>query len=439
MSAFQARAAEGFRWGRTASLAALAFVLPLSLAASNILWVAALACVAGLWAADPASRVYRRTGLEFPWAVYLAVEVATAALSVRPGHSLGKVSSEILVVLFLLYAQSPSESRRHIGFFLSGAALAGGLGVAQKALGFSWNDFLDLGIRPGWAPGWPPPVLRLFSLWRGRAVGFYSHPVTYAEMLLPALTLALASACAAPALRGQLNRRASAVKFFAVLGGVAASGTRAVWMAVPASLALWAAVRRDRRIAAAAAAVVAAALVAGALSPEFRRRVASVADLKANPSNLIRRGVWLASVKVVLEHPIAGVGIGNLHIPGRALRWGGAAPDSDWTETHNIYLQMAVERGLPGLAVFLWLLACYGRLLWKAAAADRLWNGLFFGFVGLAFAGLTESWTHDSEIMMCFYFLLGSAAAASAALPPQVSRPPAEASLRERIADGSSK
>jgi O-antigen ligase len=80
-----------------------------------------------------------------------------------------------------------------------------------------------------------------------------------------------------------------------------------------------------------------------------------------------------------------------------------------WTETHNIYLQSVVERGLPGLAVFLWLLAVMGRLLWRAARSGPPALGIFFGFVGLLFAGMTESWTNDSEVVMCFYFLAGTA------------------------------
>jgi hypothetical protein len=50
-----------------------------------------------------------------------------------------------------------------------------------------------------------------------------------------------------------------------------------------------------------------------------------------------------------------------------------------------------------------------GRLLWRAARSGPPALGIFFGFVGLLFAGMTESWTNDSEVVMCFYFLAGTA------------------------------
>jgi O-antigen ligase len=79
---------------------------------------------------------------------------------------------------------------------------------------------------------------------------------------------------------------------------------------------------------------------------------------------------------------------------------------------------MAVERGIPGLLVFLGLLAAYGRLLVKAAAAEPEWDGLLFGFLALCLAGLTESWTHDSEVVLCLYMMLGVAASRARVAPP---------------------
>ena len=36
-------------------------------------------------------------------------------------------------------------------------------------------------------------------------------------------------------------------------------------------------------------------------------------------------------------------------------------------------------------------------------------GGRQFGFLGLLAAGMTESWFNDSEILMCLFFLVGTA------------------------------
>ncbi|HNA60204.1 MAG TPA: O-antigen ligase family protein [Elusimicrobiota bacterium] len=393
-------AARWFERGRSGALAALALTIPLSLAGANLFWGLALGCWLGLLVTDPAARRYRSTGIEIPWLIYLAVELVTALWSDRPAHSLGKVKSEILIVVFLLYAQAPGERRRHVGLFLLGAGIAAALGLVQKSL--------------GWTSEGVHGLARLLDTHRGRAQGFYSNPITYAEMLLFAIFLSLS------------RRREDGAGFprwpwavFALsVAAAAASATRAIWLAGPLALAVWAFRRKNGRVALALGAVLLGAAAAGVASPAFRARAASITDARTDSSHLIRKGVWVRSLALIREHPWRGVGIGNLHIAGRDLPWGGAAADSDWTEAHNIYLQMAVERGIPGLLVFLGLLAAYGRLLVKAAAAEPEWDGLLFGFLALCLAGLTESWTHDSEVVLCLYMMLGVAASRARVAPP---------------------
>jgi O-antigen ligase len=176
-------------------------------------------------------------------------------------------------------------------------------------------------------------------------------------------------------------------------------------------MGLWTVIRRDKKITVWAVGLVLSAGLVFWANPALRGRATSVANTTSDKSNLIRLGLWHRSVEIIRDHPLRGVGPGNFLVKPAELRWGGSPPDKDWTETHNMYLQMAVERGLPGLAVFLWFLWAVGRALWRAARSDPAALGIFFGFVGLLLAGMTESWTNDSEVMMAFYFLAGSALA----------------------------
>ncbi len=375
----------------------LALVLPLSIALSNVMWGAAL-LLWGLVLVKKRAR-YRWTGLEIPWLVFLGVGLATALVSADPLHSVRSFRREILVAVFLLASQTGDVLvlRKRLGFFVAGATVAACFGILQYAIGFEWNPLspIDLGMIP-------LKVARLFSLHAGRAQGFYGHPITYAEMLLAAGALMLG-------LWLETRKRRWGLAGLAVGGAILVSQTRSVWLAMFLMLGVWILVRRDKKVFAVTIVGVGAFALTLALSPSLRGRAASIVDTKENKSNLIRMGLWDKSLELIRAHPVAGIGNGNFRVRGSELRWGGAPPDSKWTETHSMYLQVAVGRGLLGLGIFLWFLAAVGRTLWNSArAAPETW-GIFFGFIGLLMAGLTESWTNDSEVFLCVYFLVGTA------------------------------
>ncbi len=132
-------------------------------------------------------------------------------------------------------------------------------------------------------------------------------------------------------------------------------------------------------------------------------------DRHANQSNRIRLGLWAKSIDLMRAHPLFGVGPKQVRIRPEELRWGGSEPNKIWTETHNMYLQAGAERGVVGLGVFLWFLMVLGRTLWSARKRDPALAGVFWGFIGLLVAGLTESWFNDSEVVMSLYFVAGTA------------------------------
>jgi O-antigen ligase len=70
------------------------------------------------------------------------------------------------------------------------------------------------------------------------------------------------------------------------------------------------------------------------------------------------------SIRLVLRHPIFGVGPGNYRFA--------ASSDSEdrgeqamWMNPHNIYAQVSTESGIPGLLLFLSLIAYCGRTGWR--------------------------------------------------------------------------
>ncbi len=81
-------------------------------------------------------------------------------------------------------------------------------------------------------------------------------------------------------------------------------------------------------------------------------RLATVTDINSDPTGSAQSR-WrdmLAAAGFVLSNPIVGAGIGMDELALNEAR------GAFWVEVHNVYLQYAVELGIPGLVLFLMLL-----------------------------------------------------------------------------------
>jgi putative inorganic carbon (HCO3(-)) transporter len=98
-------------------------------------------------------------------------------------------------------------------------------------------------------------------------------------------------------------------------------------------------------------AVAALVLVAGALASPSIRHKASLSNVTSGRSTLVSKGV-----KVALHHPVLGVGVGGFkrayadlaHLRGK---------DPKAAASHTTPITVAAEAGVPGLLLFLWLVA----------------------------------------------------------------------------------
>jgi putative inorganic carbon (HCO3(-)) transporter len=110
------------------------------------------------------------------------------------------------------------------------------------------------------------------------------------------------------------------------------------------------AVGRRRPLAAVAVAAVLAATPAF-LPAGYMDRLSTITDISADPTGSAQ-GRWsdlTVAVGVVGSNPITGVGLGQNVIALNQQR------GETWREIHNVYLQYAVDLGIAGLALFLWL------------------------------------------------------------------------------------
>jgi O-antigen ligase len=146
----------------------------------------------------------------------------------------------------------------------------------------------------------------------------------------------------------------------------------------------------------------------------YAARLGTIADVEGDPtgSSQARRDDIRAAIRFVLLNPIVGAGAGQDVLALNQVR------GPRWTSVHNVYLQYAVDLGLPGLVLFLLLL---GRCLGAARAARRLApesrelvllaEGLEMSLVGFAVAGLFYPVAYGAY----FYYFGGLAVAARAA------------------------
>ncbi len=107
------------------------------------------------------------------------------------------------------------------------------------------------------------------------------------------------------------------------------------------------------------------------LLPEgYLQRVATITDIEADRTGSAQ-GRWndlKVSTTIVAKNPVTGVGLGQNILALNRER------GETWRLVHNVYLQYAVDLGIPGLFLFLWLFAAVlvvlGRVR-RLAARDR--------------------------------------------------------------------
>ncbi len=253
-----------------------------------------------------------------------------------------------------------------------------------------------------------------------RITGFMGHWMTFSgqEMLILMVLLAwLLGRTISPGMR---------VAGWAALGLIVAAlmlgFTRGVWLGALCGSAylLWHGRRRWL------VALPVMALLFYAVSPDWMKlRLRSVVDQNDN-SVLARVTMWRVGTAMVQAHPFVGVGPDGVKDNFQRYRPDAYVPDAFYGHLHNNLLQIAAERGLPGLAAFVWLLAAAMIHMFRRARAadDHGWPGAYLARGALAatiafvVAGFSEYNFGDSEVAMLWLFLLVNGYSVGRDLPP---------------------
>lgn len=92
-------------------------------------------------------------------------------------------------------------------------------------------------------------------------------------------------------------------------------------------------------------------------------------DRQIADSSTLRQSIWRATLEMIRDHPIAGVGFGGyaIAIPKYHQASGIATPQ----EAHNDYLELIASGGLIGLALGIWIAVNFLRAARRQLAADK--------------------------------------------------------------------
>lgn len=242
-----------------------------------------------------------------------------------------------------------------------------------------------------------PRVLSSFFGKCHRAHGFYSIYMTLGGVLAMVLVLTL------PRLASLRHRAVAAVAWLVGALGFALTLVRGAWVGFGVAVAVLACTLRRQTLTFAGVLLVGAATLA---VPGVLPRVLSFVD-PSDPTARERVAMMSAGATLLREHPVAGIGPGQVkrlypqYAPDYAIR-------RHTSHLHNTPLQIAVERGLVGLVLWLWIFAAFFarvRTIWRRlpaeAGQDRaLLAGCAAALVAFLVGGLFEYNFGDTEVLM---------------------------------------
>ncbi|OVE77435.1 hypothetical protein BVX98_02740 [bacterium F11] len=341
--------------------------------------------------------------LFFLWGILVSVMMGSTSL-----RKAASVQSAFLLFFLFAYGSRWDDIKSLIWGFGIGAVIAGLWGFFQQISQINFIPLVPFEC-PSYASGWPSWLISSLALRNGRAVGSRSHPLTYAETLLPAFFLV------AILMFILFKRRDYSiwshlllwVSLISITIGIILAQGRAVWLGVlVGSIPFGLVFSRRGRLFFYGGIILFIFFILFSF-PNLKGRALTIfAPCQGSQSDQISRSMrfylWEDAFRKIKETPVMGVGLRGvaLKIQSQEIK-----DDRTWSETHNIFLQVLLERGIIGLGLYLWLLICAFRILWQLPQPWR--QATLSIFIAFIIIGLTESWVNDKEISLLFWSFLG--------------------------------
>jgi len=370
-----------------------AFFSPWSIAgAQTCLAVALMAWVVKLVASR--GRGFQRTPMDLPILAFLGIELLSVLLSPNLLRGLWALRQEWIVLLFFLVVNNVHDqrfARRILDLLVAVTSI-----VCLYAI---WQHFA------GWDLYRCRPLV--FDGNAFHVIGLFGNHLTFGGYVMVVL---LTSGCLF--FGGTKGRRriyfglASLILSLALIW----SYTRSAWLGLVGGIMGIGLLRGRKTLALVLIGIVIVAGLLVLLQPSIRLRMKATADALQDPTVKPKRiQMWSASVKIIRDHPLLGVGVGRMKMSMVAY-----GCHLGYAHPHNDLLNVAAQAGLLGLAAFLWIWLTF------LTMAARCWShqqsrgfsgslttagfGLMIAFL---VAGLFQCYYTDAEDGMILWFLLG--------------------------------
>ena len=369
-TAVRAESVERFAY---LSFLAFAAALQVSIAAADIL----LTIAGVLWLALV---VRNRERIEVPrmfWplAAYAAATFLAAVFSVDPHTSLVDCK-QLVLFLIVPIAYRLLRGRRSLvaaDVIITVGALSATVGIVQYLI----LNFDNLGKRPEGALG---------------------HYMTYSGLLMLVACTAVARIMFA-----RQNRAWSALVLPALVLALVFTFTRSAWVGASVGIGLLFLLRDFRLIA---LLPVAFGVFLAAAPVDLTARLYSTFSL-TDPSNIDRVAMIKSGLRIIKDDPLTGVGP-DMIIQVYPQYRDKTAVNQRNPHLHNVPLQIAAERGLPALGVWIWFIVVLFIDFFRRrrGAHPSLSNAGLAAIVAMLAAGLFEYNFGDSEFLMLFLVLV---------------------------------
>jgi len=307
---------------------------------------------------------------------YCGMTLVSDAFSVSPRISFPGSKQLVLFLLVPIVYQFVTDRR---GSLLLTMVMS--LGAASAAFGIFQYGLLH------------------FDQLQQRPQGTLGHYMTYSGLLMLVIGVAVSKL-----LFGRSERLWAALVMPALVFAVALTSTRTAWVGVCAGTAVLLMLKDFRLLA---VLPIAAALTFALAGPAVTKRVASMFD-RNDPTRLDRIAMLKEGEHMIRTHPFVGIGTNMVKELYAEYRVPEAVQLTN-PHLHNVPVQIAAERGLPALAIWLTfivvLLVDLGRLF--RSSADRVLVSAAIGaVVSMLAAGFFEYNFGDSEFLILFLLLI---------------------------------
>jgi len=327
-----------------------------------------------------------------PVSIYLAWNILSAAVSVRPVHSLLAVGDNewpvLLMIMMFWTIEQESDLERVVRVFL----IVSGVAMAYAV----WQTFGGLELYRSMAL---TPMEGFY-----RNVGFYSFYLTFAAFAMTVFFLSTGLMLEEQGTR----RRWYALVAILSLAAVVGSFARSIWLALAVAAPLLG-FTRGRKFGLITIGSLALLTVVLMLSvPAFQDRILSILDLSQNQTRL---NLWKTSFAIFADKPLLGTGQDNFDYFFPLFKVPGYYDTT--THPHNDYLNVLISSGLPGLLSYLWIWGVTlwtGFRTWKTAASPLLRGaslGASLGLVGFLIGSLFQDYYGTFANCLGWWFVVG--------------------------------